>query len=67
MNRRGRGQSRSRPLHLRLESRWQPLSRPVPWAAKNPVQAYLLYQVMKDLIPGAKKAIGIVKGMPEVE
>lgn len=37
------------------------------WAAKNPVQAYLLYQVMKDLIPGAKKAIGIVKGMPEVE
>jgi len=37
------------------------------WAAKNPVQAYLLYQVMKDLIPGAKKAIGVVKGMPEVE
>jgi hypothetical protein len=37
------------------------------WAAKNPVQAYLLYQVMKDLIPGAKKAIGIVKGMPDAE
>jgi hypothetical protein len=37
------------------------------WAAKNPVQAYLLYQVMKDLIPGAKKAIGVIKGVPEVE
>jgi len=37
------------------------------WAAKNPVQAYLLYNVIKDLLPGAKKAIGIVKGMPEVE
>jgi hypothetical protein len=37
------------------------------WAAKNPVQAYLLYNVMKDLIPGAKKAIGVVKGMPEAE
>ncbi len=36
------------------------------WAAKNPVQAYLLYQVMKDLIPGAKKAIGVIKGVPEV-
>lgn len=37
------------------------------WAAKNPVQAYVLYQVIKDLLPGAKKAIGIVKGMPEPE
>lgn len=37
------------------------------WAAKNPVQAYLLYQVMKDLVPGAKKAIGVIKGVPEVE
>lgn len=38
----------------------------IAWAAKNPVQAYLLYQVMKDLIPGAKKAIGVIKGVPEV-
>jgi hypothetical protein len=37
------------------------------WAAKNPVQAYLLYNVMKDLIPGAKKAIGVIKGVPEAE
>jgi hypothetical protein len=37
------------------------------WAAKNPVQAYLLYQVMKDLIPGAKKTMGIIKGVPEAE
>jgi hypothetical protein len=37
------------------------------WATKNPVQAYLLFQVMKELVPGAKKAIGIVKGVPEVE
>jgi len=37
------------------------------WAAKNPVQAYLLYNVIKDLLPGAKKAIGIVKGMPDAE
>lgn len=37
------------------------------WAAKNPVQAYLLYNVMKDLIPSAKKAIGVIKGVPEAE
>jgi hypothetical protein len=37
------------------------------WAAKNPVPAYLLYNVMKDLIPGAKKAIGVIKGVPEAE
>lgn len=36
------------------------------WAAKNPVQAYVLYQVMKDLIPGARKAMGLIKGMPEI-
>src|SRR5580698_7238396 len=28
------------------------------WAAKNPVQAYLLFQVMKEIVPGAKKAMG---------
>ena len=37
------------------------------WAGKNPVQAYLLFQVMKELVPGAKKAIGVVKGVPDVE
>jgi hypothetical protein len=37
------------------------------WATKNPVQAYLLFQVMKELVPGAKKAMGVVKGVPEVE
>jgi hypothetical protein len=37
------------------------------WASKNPIQAYLLFQVMKELVPGAKKAIGVVKGVPEVE
>ncbi len=37
------------------------------WASKNPVQAYLLFQVMKELVPGAKKAIGVVKGVPEAE
>jgi hypothetical protein len=37
------------------------------WASKNPVQAYLLFQVMKEIVPGAKKAMGIVKGIPEAE
>jgi hypothetical protein len=31
------------------------------WAVKNLVQAYLLFQVMKELIPGAKKAMGASK------
>jgi hypothetical protein len=35
------------------------------WATKNPVQAYILYNVIKDLIPGTKRAIGLVKGVPE--
>jgi hypothetical protein len=37
------------------------------WAARNPVQAYLLFQVLKELVPGAKKAMNIVKGVPEAE
>ena len=37
------------------------------WASAHPVQAYILYQVIRDLIPGAKKAMGIIKGVPEVE
>jgi hypothetical protein len=35
------------------------------WATKNPVQAYILYNVIKDLIPGTKRAIGLVKNVPE--
>jgi hypothetical protein len=37
------------------------------WASKNPMQAYILFQVMKELIPGAKKMMGIVKGSPDAE
>jgi hypothetical protein len=37
------------------------------WATKNPVQAYLLFQVMKELVPHAKKTMGVIKGVPEVE
>lgn len=37
------------------------------WAKANPIQAYLLYNVLKELIPGAKKAMGVIKGTPEVE
>lgn len=36
------------------------------WASKNPMQAYLLFQVIKEFIPGAKKAIGFIKGSPDV-
>jgi hypothetical protein len=34
------------------------------WAEKHPVQAYMLYNVIKELVPGAKKAIGLVKAVP---
>ena len=37
------------------------------WASAYPIQAYMLYQVVKELIPGAKKAMGLVKGIPEAE
>ena len=37
------------------------------WAKANPIQAYLLYNVLKELIPGAKKAMGVIKGTPELE
>jgi hypothetical protein len=37
------------------------------WAKANPIQAYLLYNVLKELIPGAKKAMGVIKGVPEAE
>ncbi len=35
------------------------------WAAKNPVQAYLLLQVLKESVPGLKKAMGIISHAPE--
>jgi hypothetical protein len=35
------------------------------WAGKNPLQAYLLFQVMKELVPNAKKAMGVIRGAPE--
>lgn len=35
------------------------------WAAANPVQAYIVYNLLKELVPGAKKAMGIVKASPE--
>jgi hypothetical protein len=31
------------------------------------IQAYLLFQVMKELVAGSKKAIGVVKGVPEAD
>jgi hypothetical protein len=34
------------------------------WADAHPMQAYMLYNVIKELVPGAKKALGLVKGMP---
>jgi hypothetical protein len=34
-------------------------------ANANPIQAYLLYNLLKEFLPGAKKAIGLIKGMPE--
>jgi hypothetical protein len=37
------------------------------WAKANPIQAYILYQVIRDLIPGAKKAMGLIRGVPDVE
>ena len=37
------------------------------WANANPVQAYLLYNVIRELLPGAKAAMGFIKKMPEVE
>jgi hypothetical protein len=37
------------------------------WASAHPIQAYMLYQVVKDLIPGAKKAMGLVKSVPTIE
>ena len=35
------------------------------WAAKNPVQAYLLLQVLEEAVAELKKAMGIVSHAPE--
>jgi hypothetical protein len=34
------------------------------WAEAHPVHAYALFNIMKELVPGAKKTIGLVKGAP---
>lgn len=34
------------------------------WAEAHPVHAYLVFQALKELIPGAKKATAIIKGVP---
>lgn len=34
------------------------------WATAHPVQAYMLYNVVRELLPNAKKAIGLVKAVP---
>jgi len=36
------------------------------WAEAHPYKAFMLYQVAKELLPGAKKAMGLVKAVPEV-
>lgn len=35
------------------------------WASKNPVQAYLTLQLLKEIVPGLKKATSLIKGAPE--
>jgi len=34
------------------------------WAEANPYKAFMLYQVAKELLPGAKKAMGLIKSVP---
>jgi hypothetical protein len=34
------------------------------WAEAHPYKAFMLYQVAKELLPGAKKAMGLVKAAP---
>ena len=34
------------------------------WANANPVQAYLVYNLLRELVPGAKKAMGLVQHAP---
>jgi|HubBroStandDraft_1064217.scaffolds.fasta_scaffold38230_3 hypothetical protein len=37
------------------------------WAEAHPYKAFMLYQVAKELLPGAKKAMGLVKAAPTGE
>ena len=37
------------------------------WAEAHPYKAFMLYQVAKELLPGAKKAMGFVKAAPAGE
>jgi hypothetical protein len=36
------------------------------WAEAHPYKAFMLYQVAKELLPSAKKAMGLIKAAPEV-
>ena len=37
------------------------------WAEANPYKAFMLYQVAKELLPGAKRAMGFIKAAPSGE
>lgn len=37
------------------------------WAEAHPMKAYMLFQVAKELVPGAKKAMGFIKAAPTEE
>lgn len=37
------------------------------WASANPVKAYILYNLFKEVIPGAKKATKMIKEVPAGE
>ncbi len=37
------------------------------WAEAHPYKAFMLYQVAKELLPGAKKAMGFIKAAPTGE
>jgi len=36
------------------------------WADAHPAQAIMLMTVLKELVPGAKKALGLVRSIPEI-
>jgi hypothetical protein len=35
------------------------------WAQRNPLAAYAVFHIIKEAVPGAKKVLGLVKGVPE--
>jgi hypothetical protein len=37
------------------------------WAEANPYKIFMLYQVARELLPGAKKAMGLIKSAPTGE